>query len=81
VSHETTYRSLYVQARGVLKKELLQYLWTYRPIRRSRQCQRSTQRSHFSWLHQTETCRASGGKLCQPDPILINSDGIDAELC
>ena len=36
VSHETIYRSLYVQARGVLKKELLQHLRTRRPIRRSR---------------------------------------------
>lgn len=36
VSHETIYRSLYVQARGVLKKELLEHLRTRRPIRRSR---------------------------------------------
>ena len=36
VSHETIYRSLYVQARGALKKELLQHLRTQRPIRRSR---------------------------------------------
>ena len=36
VSHETIYRSLYVQARGVLKKELLEYLRSRRPIRRSR---------------------------------------------
>ena len=36
VSHETIYRSLYVQARGVLKKELQQYLRTHRAIRRSR---------------------------------------------
>lgn len=36
VSHETIYRSLFVQARGVLKKELLQYLRTQRAIRRSR---------------------------------------------
>ena len=36
MSHETIYRSLYVQARGVLKKELLQHLRTQRPIRRSR---------------------------------------------
>jgi IS30 family transposase len=36
VSHETIYRSLYVQARGVLKKELLQHLRSRRPIRRSR---------------------------------------------
>jgi len=36
VSHETIYRSLFVQARGVLKKELLQYLRREWAIRRSR---------------------------------------------
>ncbi len=36
VSHEVIYRSLFVQARGVLKKELLQYLRTKRTIRRSK---------------------------------------------
>ena len=36
VSHETIYRSLFIQARGVLKKELLQYLKTQRTIRRSK---------------------------------------------
>jgi len=36
VSHETIYRSLFIQARGVLKKELQQYLRTQRAIRRSR---------------------------------------------
>lgn len=36
VSHETIYRSLYVQARGVLKKELLAHLRATRTIRRSR---------------------------------------------
>jgi IS30 family transposase len=36
VSHETIYRSLYIQARGVLKKELLQHLRTKRVIRRSK---------------------------------------------
>jgi IS30 family transposase len=36
VSHETIYRSLYVQARGVLKKELIQYLRTKRIMRRSK---------------------------------------------
>jgi len=36
VSHETIYRSLFVQARGVLKKELMGYLRTRRTIRRSR---------------------------------------------
>ncbi len=37
VSHETIYRSLFVQARGVLKKELQQHLRSKRTIRRSRQ--------------------------------------------
>lgn len=36
VSHETIYRSLFVQARGVLKKELVEHLRSHRPIRRSR---------------------------------------------
>jgi len=36
VSHETLYRSLFVQSRGVLKKELQQYLRSQRAIRRSR---------------------------------------------
>src|SRR4249919_2321544 len=35
VSHETIYRSLFVQARGVLKKELLSHLRTKRSMRRS----------------------------------------------
>jgi len=34
VSHETIYRSLFIQARGVLKKELVQYLRTKRVMRR-----------------------------------------------
>src|SRR6478752_81429 len=37
VSHETIYRSLFVQARGVLKKELLYHLRSKRTIRRSKQ--------------------------------------------
>jgi hypothetical protein len=36
VSHETIYRSLFVQARGVLKKALIEHLRTHRPIGRSR---------------------------------------------
>ena len=36
VSHETIYRSLFVQARGVLKKELLQHLRTKRTNLRSK---------------------------------------------
>ena len=40
VSHETIYRSLFVQARGVLKKELLQHLRSKRTIRRSKEARR-----------------------------------------
>jgi len=36
VSHETIYKSLFIQARGVLKKELLEHLRAKRTIRRSR---------------------------------------------
>jgi IS30 family transposase len=36
VSHEAIYRSLYIQVRGVLKKELIQHLRAPRPIRRLR---------------------------------------------
>jgi transposase, IS30 family len=36
VSHETIYRSLFIQARGVLKQDLIQHLRSKRRIRRSR---------------------------------------------
>ncbi len=36
MSHETIYRSLFIQARGALKKELLEHLRRTRGIRRSR---------------------------------------------
>ena len=43
VSHETIYRSLFIQARGVLKKELMQHLRSRRLIRRSRHAQAAGQ--------------------------------------
>ncbi len=36
MSHETIYRSLFIQARGALKKELLRYLRSQRTLRRSK---------------------------------------------
>lgn len=42
VSHETIYRSLYVQARGVLKKELMAHLRAQRRFRRSRHATQKT---------------------------------------
>ena len=44
VSHETIYRSLFIQARGVLKKELIQHLRFKRRIRRSRHARDSGHR-------------------------------------
>src|SRR4249920_735336 len=43
VSHETIYRSLFIQARGALKKELVQHLRRTRVMRRSRH---HTQKTH-----------------------------------
>jgi len=43
ISHETIYRSLFVQARGVLKKELVRHLRTRRMMRR---CQKASTRGH-----------------------------------
>jgi IS30 family transposase len=42
VSHETIYRSLFIQARGVLKKELTRHLRSQRVTRRSRNLDRQT---------------------------------------
>ena len=36
VSHETIYRTLYLQARGTLKRELITHLRRHRPVRRRR---------------------------------------------
>ena len=44
VSHETIYKSLYVQTRGALKKELQQYLRTKRQVRGSRHVVKSEDR-------------------------------------
>jgi IS30 family transposase len=41
VSHETIYRSLFLQARGVLKKELIAHLRSKRRIRRSQHASKS----------------------------------------
>jgi len=48
VSHETIYRRLYVQARGVLQQALMQHLRSKRPIRRSRHApQKADQRGRI----------------------------------
>ena len=47
VSHETIYRTLFIQARGALKKELLQHLRRTRGMRRSRH---HTQKTDRLWI-------------------------------
>src|SRR3954470_17823448 len=54
VSHETIYRSLYIQARGALKKELLEHLRRSRAMRRSR--------------HHTQKTD-NHGRICDAVPI------------
>jgi IS30 family transposase len=44
VSHETIYRSLFIQARGALKQELMRHLRSKRRIRRSRHARKSGHR-------------------------------------
>src|SRR5258708_30634891 len=58
VSHETIYRSLFVQTRGVLKKELLSHLPSKRSMRRSKPAdpngdRRGHNRDVVSIRHQT----------------------------
>lgn len=49
VSHETIYKSLFIQARGVLKKELLAHLRSRRSVRRPRAAAaRDTLRGHIA---------------------------------
>jgi IS30 family transposase len=44
ISHETIYRSLFIQARGVLKKELQSHLRSRRRMRRSKNASRADQK-------------------------------------
>ncbi len=46
VSHETIYKTLFIQSRGVLRRDLQQHLRTRRPIRRNRRA--STKGQHRS---------------------------------
>lgn len=47
VSHETIYRSLFIQARGVLKKELQAHLRSPRVMRRAKKANRDDQRGRI----------------------------------
>ena len=54
-SHETIYRSLFIQARGVLKKELLEHLRARRAVRRSRHT--SMKRNGFGQIKNAVSIR------------------------
>src|SRR5271156_1820711 len=61
VSHETIYRSLFIQARGVLKKELLGHLRSKRRIRRSQHSHIfRDRRGQIVDFHPGKTCRNPG---------------------
>ncbi len=62
VAHETIYRSLYIQARGALKKELLEHL------RRSRAMRRSCHHTMKTGDH---------GRICDAVPISERSANVD----
>ena len=67
VSHETIYRSLFVQARGVLKKELQLHLRSKRTIRRSKQAtQKGDGRGQIKDIISIRERRASVGDRAVP---------------
>ena len=54
VSHETIYRSLFIQARGALKKELLAHLRRTRGMRRSRHYTQKTALKRRCWQESNQ---------------------------
>ncbi|MDX6501898.1 MAG: hypothetical protein QOG23_5158 [Blastocatellia bacterium] len=61
VSHETIYRTLFIQARGALKKELLEHLRRTRAMRRSR---RHTQKTDDHALPRRPTTSSIVRPFC-----------------
>ena len=66
VSHETIYRSLFIQARGVLKKELLGHLRSKRRIRRSQHS-----RIFSDSARSNRRCRLHPGKARRESKIAL----------
>ena len=61
VSHETIYRSLFIQARGVLKKQLMEHLRSKRriaPLAALSYLQRLARSNRRCHLHQRKACRS-----------------------
>ena len=95
VSHETIYRSLYVQTRGVLKQQLLAHLRSQRIMRRSQHASKRGARADPSSMpcrsasdpHRLRIglCRATGRATCSGDRTRASSsrwlNGILAMSC
>jgi IS30 family transposase len=70
VSHETIYKSLFIQARGALKKELLQHL------RRTRMMRRGRSHTQKTATHGRITARSrSGNGQLQSRTVLYQVTG------
>ena len=70
VSHETIYRSLFIQARGVLKKELIGHLRSKRRMRRSRHCQRSADIAGVKSSMPSRSAKGLRKSKTEPFPVI-----------
>jgi IS30 family transposase len=94
ISHEAIYRSLFIQSRGVLKKELMAHLRTRRQMRPAKGA--TTGRGHGQIVElvsirerwpkpKVALCRVIGRAICSPGPTTRTSprwsSGIAGSLC
>ena len=71
VSHETIYRSLFVQARGELRRELTKHLRTSGPVARLR----AARRPAASWSARSRSVRG------RPRPVTVQSRATGKATC
>jgi len=74
VSHETIYKTLFIQARGALKKELLQHLRRTRAMRRSRH--HSLKDEGLGKITDTVSIRER-----PPQQMIVRSPGTGRAIC
>ena len=74
VSHETIYRSLFVQTRGVLKKELMAHLRTARQMRQAK----GAARSRAGLVRSSMRSRSASGRR---RPRIVPCRGIGKVIC
>jgi len=67
VSYETIYRSLFIQARGVLKKELLGHLRSKRRIRRSQHARIFKKNLRYRQNYRVSRCTRNNRDRAQSD--------------